>query len=291
MLITAEAALAPKIHRERCCQLAFEEFGVAGYYVGTSAVLSLYAAGRTTGIVVDCGHHSTTLAPIYEGYALSHAIKKLPYGGIDTTKKFIDLLNDSPFRTWRRLSKTAGADLREVGKLKERVCRVALDVATERDAAHQLHARWDALHAATANEALYLSRLPKELSQIVLTNVLDGEPVGITRYALPDGTVLRVGEEVFGCVETYFDPTYCHTTSSARSSATEEGPPMGLAAFVSDAIQLIDDDLRKDLTSELSHMFLASTLFNQIHSLAAGLPAAMRMPEMRWWARPPPHRD
>ncbi|ELR14501.1 actin subfamily protein [Acanthamoeba castellanii str. Neff] len=283
MLITAEAALAPKIHRERCCQLAFEEFGVAGYYVGTSAVLSLYAAGRTTGIVVDCGHHSTTLAPIYEGYAFPHAIKKLPYGGIDTTKKLIDLLNDSPFRTWRRLSKTAGADLREVGKLKERVCQVALDVATERDAAHQLHARWDALHAATANEALFLSRLPKELSQIVLTNVLDGEPVGITSYTLPDGTVLRVGEEVFGCVETYFDPTYCHSTSSAQSSATvplgrspviradpslssthtsasaevsdadrvEEGPPMGLAAFVSDAIQLIDDDLRKDLYNNI----------------------------------------
>ena len=75
------------------------------------------------------------------------------------------------------MAKTAGADLREMGKLKERVCRVALDETSARDATRQLHARWDALHAATANEALYLSRLPKELSHVVLTNVLDGEPV------------------------------------------------------------------------------------------------------------------
>jgi len=210
---------------------------------------------------------------------LSHAIAKLPYGGIDTTKRLIDLLNDSPFRTWRRLSKTAGADLREVGKLKERVCRVMLDATSERDAVHRLRARWDALHAAAANNALYLSRLPKELSQVVIIDVLADEPEGLTGYKLPDGTVLYVGEEAFGCVEPYFDPTYCHTPSAAWSSPTvpiiraypslssthasasaevsgtagaEEDSPMGgLAGFVSSAIRLIDVDLRKDLCNNI----------------------------------------
>jgi hypothetical protein len=37
-------------------QLIFERFNCHSYYVAESPVLSLYAANRTTGVVVDAGH-------------------------------------------------------------------------------------------------------------------------------------------------------------------------------------------------------------------------------------------
>lgn len=45
----------------------FETFNTPGFYVSIQAVLSLYASGRTTGIVFDSGDGVSHVVPIYEG--------------------------------------------------------------------------------------------------------------------------------------------------------------------------------------------------------------------------------
>ena len=45
----------------------FETFNAPAFYVNIQAVLSLYASGRTTGIVFDAGDGVSHVVPIYEG--------------------------------------------------------------------------------------------------------------------------------------------------------------------------------------------------------------------------------
>ena len=55
-------------------QIMFETFNCPAMYVANQAALSLYASGRTTGIIVDSGDSVTHTVPIYEGYALQYAV-------------------------------------------------------------------------------------------------------------------------------------------------------------------------------------------------------------------------
>jgi len=64
----------PKANSERTMQVMFEHFGVRSLQLMPSPVLSLYASGRTTGIVLTIGGGATHAVPIYEGYMLPHAV-------------------------------------------------------------------------------------------------------------------------------------------------------------------------------------------------------------------------
>lgn len=70
----------------------FEVFSIPKLYLSPQAVCALYASGRSTGVVLDSGDGVTHTVPIYEGFAIPHAINRLLVAGDDITKYLNQLL-------------------------------------------------------------------------------------------------------------------------------------------------------------------------------------------------------
>uniref|UniRef100_A0A914WNG1 Actin-related protein 2 n=1 Tax=Plectus sambesii TaxID=2011161 RepID=A0A914WNG1_9BILA len=124
-LLLTEPPLNPHSNREKLFQVMFEQYGFQSVYVAVQAVLTLYAQGLLTGIVVDSGDGVTHICPVYEGFALNHLTKRLDIAGRDVTKYLIKLL------LLRGYAFNHSADFETVRQLKEKLCYVAYDVEQE----------------------------------------------------------------------------------------------------------------------------------------------------------------
>ena len=128
-VVLTEAPLNPKANREKMVTIMFETFQVKNVYVALQAVMSLYAAGRTTGLVCDAGDGVTHTIPVFEGFSIPHAVEKMEIAGRVLTDYMQKLLLANGE------SLTSSAELEIVRDIKEKLAFVAQDYDAEHKAA------------------------------------------------------------------------------------------------------------------------------------------------------------
>ncbi|KAI6711238.1 hypothetical protein B2J93_3246 [Marssonina coronariae] len=216
-VLLTEPPLNPRSNRDTAAQILFETFNVPALYTSIQAVLSLYASGRTTGIVLDAGDGVSHAVPVYEGFAMPSSIRRIDVAGRDITEYMQLLLRKSGyvFHT--------SAEKEVVRMIKEKVSYVSADPRKEEK-------EWQSA-----------------------SGKLGGSDSRVLEYALPDGNKIKacahsspasprviadtkqVGQERFRAPEILFDPEIIGL----------EYP--GIHQIVVDAINRTDLDLRKAL--------------------------------------------
>jgi centractin len=124
-VLLTEAPLNPRKNREKAAEIFFETFGCPALFVSAQAILSLYASGRTTGVVLDAGDGVTHAVPVYEGFALPHAVMRSDVAGRDVTEHLMLQLR----RTGHVFHTSAEREV--VRQIKEKECYVSLNPQKE----------------------------------------------------------------------------------------------------------------------------------------------------------------
>lgn len=120
-ILMSEAPLNPEKNRNKMAEIMFESFQVPAWYVQVQGALALYAAGKITGLVLDSGDGLSHAVPIYDGYALPHAIRRVNMGGRDLTFYMARLLGR------RGVELASAGELQVAREIKEKCCHVSMD--------------------------------------------------------------------------------------------------------------------------------------------------------------------
>jgi actin beta/gamma 1 len=124
-VLMTETPLNFKRNREETVRILFETFNVPAVYLAMDSVLALYDCDRTTGVVLNLGEEVSHVVPIYEGFALLHAILRIDIGAVNLKSYLAKLLSEQGYS----LSPTANNN--DLEQIKEKLCYIALDYDRE----------------------------------------------------------------------------------------------------------------------------------------------------------------
>jgi centractin len=265
-VLLTEAPLNPLRNREQAADVFFNKFSAPAMYVAPQAILSLYASGRSTGLVLDCGDGVTHVVPVYEGFALPHAVVRSDVAGRDVTDRLQLLLR----RGGCSLTTSSERDI--CRQVKEACGRVAFSPEAEASAAMGSGPTGGggggggAAGGGTAGGSGGGSR--------------GGGGGPVAEYRLPDGEVVGVGAACWQAPEVLFSPGLMGS----------EEP--GCHGCLHRALMRSDRDLRSTLYKQVvlaggSTLFpgFGDRLLNELRKLSpAGTKIVVSAPPQRQWS-------
>ncbi|KAF6151927.1 hypothetical protein GIB67_010501 [Kingdonia uniflora] len=234
MLLAEPSSNTPQ-QRERTAELMFEKYKVPALFLAKNAVLTSFASGRATSLVVDCGGGSTTIAPVHDGYVLQKAVASSPIGG--------ELLTDCMLKSLE----SKGITIKPRYSFKRKETRPGEYQVVDTDFPN-----------TTESYKLYSQRI---ISGDIKESVCRAPDtpydensyanIPMTPYELPDGQTIEIGADRFKIPDILFNPSIVQTIPGMETFADSSPPIRGLPQMVLDSINKCDVDIRRELFSSI----------------------------------------
>ncbi|KAG0454321.1 hypothetical protein HPP92_025625 [Vanilla planifolia] len=221
-------------HALRLAELLFENYKVPALFVAKNAVLTSFASGRATSLVVDSGGGSTTVAPVHDGYVLQKGVVTSPIGGEFLTECMMKSLESKGITLKPRYSfkrkETRPGDFQTID----------LDFPNTTES-YRLYCQ--RLIASDIKECV--CRAPDTpFDESAYANI------PMTPYELPDGQLIEIGADRFKIPDVLFNPSLVQTIPGMETFL-DSTSLSGLPQMVIDSINKCDVDIRRELFSSI----------------------------------------
>lgn len=234
-MLLAEPSFNSQQQRERTAELMFEKYKVPALFMAKNAVLTSFASGRATSLVVDSGGGSTTVAPVHDGYVLQKAVASSPIGGEFLT----DCLTKSLESKGMTIKPRYSFKRKETRPGEFQVVDVDFPNTME---SYKLYSK--RIIASDIKECV--CRAPDTpYDESSYSNI------PMTPYELPDGQTIEIGSDRFKIPDVLFNPSLAQTIPGMENFAEIAPSLRGLPQMVIDSINKCDVDIRRELFSSI----------------------------------------
>ena len=223
--------------REKMVELLFEKHNPPAVFLAKNPMLTSFASGRATSLVIDCGGSGTTVSAVHDGYAMQKAVTRSPLGGdaiTDIVLKYLEKTKKTPVRPRYEFKRKPKGD----GESFD-----VIDVdCPNTTAGYRLHKQREI--TADLKETVF------RMSDTTYSEE-DNQNIPAVSYELPDGNTIEVGVERFKIPELIFQPDILPSLGlgeDAPDLKMADGSPLrGLPSLILENINKCDVDVRKDL--------------------------------------------
>lgn len=233
-MLLAEPSSNNPLQREKAAELMFESYKVPALFLAKNAILTSFASGRATSLVVDSGGGSTTVAAVYDGYVLQKAVSTSPIGGEFLTECMMKSLESK------------GIVLKPRYSFKRKEIRPGEFQTVDLDFPN-----------TTESYKLYSQRvIASDIKECVCrapdTPYDESAYANIptTSYELPDGLTIEIGADRFKVPDVLFNPSLVQAIPGMESYA-DTAHVRGLPQMVIESINKCDVDIRRELFSSI----------------------------------------
>jgi actin-like protein 6A len=228
-ILMSEVSYNTPTHREKITEIMFEKFEVPAFFLVKNAVLTAFAYGKSSGLVLDTGHVHTVVTPVHEGFALQKAIMKTGVAGHELNQLLLRLLKEKDPQLVIRPNYLLSKKETKPGQFEVHVKELP--------------------NTTQSYHNFMVQRIIEDIKEVTCSVPDTGFDLNLQQnvtsvpYELPDGRILQIGAERFIVPEVLFNPTVLGTNYLREVGQAR----VGLSQLIYNSLNTTDFDIRTQL--------------------------------------------